>query len=110
MDYPANYEMIRAQYAEVIAAYEGLGDLVTQAGPLSAREQRLVKLALALGAGLEGAVHSHARRALAEGVSADEARHACLLALTTIGFPAMARGMSWLDDVFEKGTEDASPA
>ena len=35
MDYPANYEKIRAQYAEVIAAYEGLGDLVTQAGPLN---------------------------------------------------------------------------
>ena len=101
MSYPAHYEKIRRLYPDVMTAFEQVGDTLRQLSPLTAREQHLVKLALALGAGLEGAVHSHARRALAGGLTEDEVRFACLLAVTTIGFPAMARGMSWLEDVID---------
>jgi hypothetical protein len=44
-------------------------------------------LGVAIGAQAEGAVRSHARRALAENMTPDEVRHVGLLALTTIGFP-----------------------
>lgn len=68
-------------------------------GPLEARSARLVKLGIAIGAQAEGAVRSHARRALAEGASADEVRHIGLLALTTIGFPHTVAGLGWIEEV-----------
>jgi Carboxymuconolactone decarboxylase family len=53
------------------------------------------------GVGSEGAVHSHARRALAAGASAAQVRDAVLLLVTTIGFPRAAAAMSWVDDVID---------
>jgi transposase-like protein len=47
----------------------------------------------------EGAVRSHARRALAVNMTSDEVRHVGLLALTTIGFPHTVAGLGWIDEV-----------
>lgn len=101
MSTPDMYQNIRRKYPELTKAYDALGQAAYEAGPLSQREQRLVKLALAIGAGLEGATHSHARRAHEAGIRADELRHVALLATTTLGFPSMVRAMSWLEDVLE---------
>ncbi|MEJ2292175.1 MAG: carboxymuconolactone decarboxylase family protein [Deinococcales bacterium] len=104
MSLPKPYERLKQRYPDVVRAYETLGQAATDAGPLSEREQRLVKFALAVGAAHEGALHSHARRALKAGVTADELRHAVLQATTTLGFPSMMRAMTWLEDVLdEKG-------
>jgi 4-carboxymuconolactone decarboxylase len=73
----------------------------TKAAPLDERTARLVKLGIALGAQAEGAVRSHARRALTEGESREEMRHVGLLALTTIGFPHTVAGLSWIEEVIE---------
>jgi 4-carboxymuconolactone decarboxylase len=75
------------------------GGALQQAGPLAEREQRLVKLALALGAGLESAAHSHTRRAVAKEITPDDLRYVSLLGLTTLGFPTMMRGMSGIEDI-----------
>ena len=80
-------------------AYQDLGKACAEAGPLDARSRRLVKLALAAGSGSEGAVHSHARRAVEEGMSADELRHVATLAITTLGFPRAVAALTWIDDV-----------
>lgn len=101
MDYPSVYEKLMKQYPGVVKAYERLGEAAGRAGPLSEREQRLVKLALSLGAGLEGATHSHGRRALEAGIAREDLRHVALLGITTLGFPSMVRGMTWLDDLVE---------
>jgi 4-carboxymuconolactone decarboxylase len=74
-------------------------DRVCAHGPLDARGARLVKLGVAIGAQAEGAVRSHARRALAEHMTPDEIRHVGLLALTTIGFPHTVAGLGWIDQV-----------
>lgn len=108
MTYPAPYANIRERYPNLVTAYDALGDAAYEAGPLDPKQQRLVKLALAIGAGLEGAVHSHARRALEAGVSADALRHTALLATTTLGFPAMVRAMTWIEDVLAKKPTAAS--
>ena len=63
--------------------------------------RRLVKLGIAVGAGLEGAVHSHTRRALAEGITPEEIRHAILMAMTTVGFPRTMAALSWVNDLLE---------
>ncbi len=83
-------------------AYATLGRACAEAGPLDVRTRRLIKLALAMGAGSEGAVHSHARQALDDGLSADELRHLSALAISTLGFPAAMAGLSWINDVVEK--------
>ncbi len=73
--------------ADIWEAYQKLGKVCYEAGPLEGRTLRLVKLALAAGAGSEGAVHSQVRRGIAEGLWRVELRHVAFLALETPGFP-----------------------
>lgn len=93
-------------FPSVWDAYQALGQASAQAGPLDASTRRLVKLALAIGARSEGAVHSHCRQALAEGQSPEELRQVVVLAITTLGFPAAMAAFSWLGDVVGGQTED----
>jgi AhpD family alkylhydroperoxidase len=60
--------------------------------------RELIKLAMAIGARLEGAVHSHTRRALEAGATAEEIYHVVLLGLTTLGFPHTIAAMTWVED------------
>ena len=80
-------------------AFQALGEAVSDAGPLSERERRLVNLALAIGADSEGATHSHARRALADGLKGEDLDHVAFLAVTTLGWPRAIRGLTWVRDV-----------
>ena len=77
------------------------------AGPLNDRERRLVHLALAIGADSRGAAHSHARRGLSEGLSAEDLEHVALLTITTLGWPRAIRALMWVWDVTD---EDSSPS
>ena len=86
---PARYLKFQKSFRKVFEAYDALGAAIQSAGPLTVKERALVKLAIAVGARLEGGVHSHTRRARAAGCTADEIRHVPLLATTTIGFLGM---------------------
>jgi alkylhydroperoxidase/carboxymuconolactone decarboxylase family protein YurZ len=99
---PAFAGSIAKRFPRVWKAYAQLGEETAAAGPLNERERRLVKLGLAIGAGSEGATHSHARQALSDGFSPAEIRHVAMLAITTLGFPSSAAALSWLDDVLPK--------
>lgn len=88
---------------EVWAAFEMLANRCHAAGPLSPKTRRLVKLGIAVGAGLEGGVHAQVRNALAEGITAAELGHVVLLALTTIGFPASMAASTWVEDMLGRG-------
>jgi alkylhydroperoxidase/carboxymuconolactone decarboxylase family protein YurZ len=100
---PEIFVNLRQNYPEVAKAYDALGDAAHRAGPLGDRERQLVKLALAIGAGLEGATHAHTRRAVALGISAEEIRQVALLAITTLGFPAATRAYTWVNDILKEG-------
>ncbi len=100
---PSFYMSFKNKYVDLAAAYENLGKECQKAGPLNSRERALAKLAIAIGAGLEGAVHSHTRRALDAGVSSDEIRHTVFLSMTTIGFPSMMKALAWIEDVLPAG-------
>lgn len=104
---PAAYVRIRKEFPDVAAAYDTMGSAIHAAGPLDERTRQLVKLALAVGAGLEGATHAHTRRALQMGISGDEIRHVVLLALTTLGFPATVSAYTWVNDILD---QDGAPA
>lgn len=98
---PPIVESIAREYPEVWKSYEQLGAATEQAGPLDARTIRLVKLALAVGAGRQGQTHSHARRGLKAGLNAAELRQVALLAIPSLGWSAGVAALSWINDVLE---------
>jgi alkylhydroperoxidase/carboxymuconolactone decarboxylase family protein YurZ len=86
-------------YPDIGQAYSRLGKAVSVAGPLDRKTQALVKVGVSIAAGLEGGTHSNARKAIEAGATPEELRHTAILALTTIGFPAMMKGLAWIEDV-----------
>lgn len=98
---PEVYMTFRTAHPLVAAALDGLGSAVDEAGPLDPKTMRLVKLAVAIGAGAEGAVRSNVRKALDAGADPAEIRHVSLASITTIGFPASIAAIGWIDQVLE---------
>jgi alkylhydroperoxidase/carboxymuconolactone decarboxylase family protein YurZ len=95
---PPIVQRIAREHPAVWEAYNNLGQAASDAGPLDQKSERLVKLAVAIGAGLEGAVHSHVRRGLAAGLSPQELRQVAFLAITTVGWPSAIAGLSWIEE------------
>ncbi|MDX1466266.1 MAG: carboxymuconolactone decarboxylase family protein [Halomonas sp.] len=98
---PAGAGQVAEQYPEVWSAYAELGRACAEAGPLDARTRRLIKLALAVGARSEGAVHSHVRRGLEEGESAEALKQVAMLAIPTLGLPGGVAALTWIEDITE---------
>ena len=106
-DLPSGANKIATRHPDIWNALSELGEACSDAGPLDSRAARLVKLALSVGAGSEGAVHSHTRRALAEGVGADELQHVALLAITTLGLSQAVRALTWIEDIVQSDQNSA---
>jgi AhpD family alkylhydroperoxidase len=100
---PKAYQNFKKNYPIIWQAYDRLGAAVHDSGPLEKKDRELMKLALAIGARLEGAVHSHTRRALEAGASAQEIRHVVLLGVTTLGFPHTVAALTWVEDDLKAG-------
>jgi len=96
---PSGAGNVARTYPVVWEAYSAVGKACTSAGPIDGRTARLLKLGFAIGASSEGAVHSHARRAVEEGIPPAELKHAAILAIPTIGFPQAVKGLTWIEDV-----------
>jgi alkylhydroperoxidase/carboxymuconolactone decarboxylase family protein YurZ len=103
MDYlPEAYKGFQRRFPEISETYAELAIRCHNGGPLDEKTRELVKLGIAIGLSSEGAVRSHARRALAAGVTAEGVRHVVLMSLTTAGFHAMIAAMKWVDEVLKK--------
>ncbi len=89
-------------------AYEALGEACAKAGPLDAGTRELVKLGMAIGGRLEGAVHSHTRRALQAGATPAQIRHVVALAAPTVGFPTTVAAFTWVEDVLAGAKKKAA--
>ncbi len=96
---PKQYKKFKESYPSVSAAYEALGDACHTEGPLDQKTRRLVKLAMAVCIGSEGAVHSNVRRGLDEGLTEDELKQVALLAIPTIGLPKSQAALTWIEDI-----------
>lgn len=103
-DLPAAAGEVAKAYPEVWKAYAALGKACAEAGPVEGQALRLVKLALAMGAGSEGGVHSHCRRALEEGIPKEALKQVALLAIPTLGFPRAVAALTWVEDVTDPET------
>jgi alkylhydroperoxidase/carboxymuconolactone decarboxylase family protein YurZ len=99
---PKRFEKFQKEFPNVANAYEQLGTAVHNSGPLNTKTRALIKLAISTGAGMEGAVHSHMRKAMEAGCAKAEIRQTVMLALPTIGFPASMAVLCWVEDIIEK--------
>jgi alkylhydroperoxidase/carboxymuconolactone decarboxylase family protein YurZ len=99
---PEMYKGFKQLFPDVAKTYDALATSCHEWGPLDTKTRRLIKLGITIGLNSKGGVRSHARRALAEGISPDEIRHAALLAFTTAGFPTMNAAMKWIEQVINK--------
>ncbi len=92
-------------HVEFVQRYPKLADAwrtIAEAGadgPLDAKSQRLVKIAVSVGAMREGAVHAGVRKALGEGIDQAEIEQVVALAAGTIGLPAAAAAYTWMRDI-----------
>ncbi len=101
-----------AAHRQFVARFPSLGkawDLVNEeggSGPLGEKTQRLVKLAVAVGAMREGAVHSGVRKARDAGATLAEMEQVVALAASMIGLPSAVAVWTWMRD---QGAQPVSP-
>ncbi len=98
---PETYISFTARYPKLEQAWRSINEAGSE-GPLDERTQRLVKLAIAIGALRQGAVHSNVRKALALGVTAEEIEQVTALAAGTLGLPSTVAIFSWVRDTLAK--------
>ena len=101
--YPKNYKWLTTRFKKVLDAHQNLGKELQDAGPLDNKTAHLIKLAGAAANQSEGSVHSHTKRAIEAGASAEEIYHCLILLTSTIGFPNSAAALSWAREIIEKG-------
>ena len=97
-----HYQDLSKLFPEVMSALENLGSTIRGAGPIEGKTTHLIQLGAAAALQSEGAVHSHARRAIQAGATQEEIYHALLLLISAIGFPKVAAAVSWVQDVFSE--------
>jgi len=95
---PENFAGLKKHHERVWTAFEQLAQACHESGPLDEKTRRFIKIALAIGAGLEGATHSAVRHAKESGASQSELDQVAILAITTLGFPSAMRAFTWLND------------
>jgi 4-carboxymuconolactone decarboxylase len=96
---PDFHESLKSRFPAVMKALESLGGAARTEGPLDAKTSHLIQLAAAAVSQSEGGVHSHTKRALDAGATADEIYHTLILLVSPVGFPRAAAAISWADDV-----------
>ena len=101
---PRFYRQFKQDRPELWRAYDQLGAVAAESGPLDAKTRELVRLGMAAGSKSESAVQSHVHRALEAGATPEEIEHALLLGVTTLGLPAMMMALAWARDAMAKHT------
>ena len=96
-----NYKWLLQKFSAVMEKNQDLGKAVREAGPIDEKNSQLIQLGAAAAIRAEGSVHSHVKRALDAGASAEDIYHAIVLLTSTIGFPAVAAALSWAKDIIE---------
>lgn len=85
---------------EVAAGFKDMRAAIKTAGPLDGHTLELVILGALATAGSEEAFKGHAARALGEGMTKDEMRHAVLATLgSTLPMISVVQALRWVDDL-----------
>lgn len=102
---PGNFREYQDLFPSLFEGYRDFARKARADGPLDEKTTHLVQLAAAIGIRSEGAVHSHARRAIGAGATPGELYHVVNLMVSTIGFPGAAAAFSWINDIVKGHTE-----
>ncbi len=103
---PGTFKDFVKRFPELGETHQRVGRVVEELGPLERKTLFLVKIGISLGAGLESAMKSHVRRALAAGASEVEIEQAIMLGMNTVGFPKTVAAWSWAQIQFERERKD----
>ena len=94
---PETYQAFVRRFPKIGQAWEEIAEAGRE-GLLDEKTTRLVKLAVAVGALREGAVHANVRKALAAGIAREEVEQVIALAAGTLGLPATVAVFSWIQE------------
>ncbi|MFN8010890.1 MAG: carboxymuconolactone decarboxylase family protein [Holophagaceae bacterium] len=94
---PGAYRDFVERFPLLGQAWDRIGE-AGKVGPLDERMQRLIKLAVAIGAQREGAVHASVRKALAMGIGRDELEQVVALSAGTLGMPSIVAAYNWVKE------------
>lgn len=97
---PTTHGQFTQRFPLLAQAWESTAEAGRQ-GPLDEQTQRLVKLAVAIGAMREGAVHASVRKALAMGIEPEGVEQVVALAAGTMGLPSTVAAYTWVRDVLD---------
>jgi len=103
---PKTFLDFAQRFPDLAQAHQQMGEAARHAGPLDERTQHLVKIGICLGAGLESAMRSHVRRAIAAGATREQIEHAVALGMTTCGFPRTVAAWRWVGEQFDREARD----
>ncbi len=92
---PKPYQQFRKDHPAVYKAYENLGAVTADSGPLDDKTRELIKLGMAAARGSQSALQSHVHRALDADATTQEIEHALMLGINTLGFPTMMAALTW---------------
>jgi alkylhydroperoxidase/carboxymuconolactone decarboxylase family protein YurZ len=98
---PETYQAFVKRFPKLGQAWESIAEAGKE-GPLDGKTVRLLKLAVAIGALREGAVHAGVRKAIANGISREEIEQVITLAAGTLGLPATVAVYSWVEEVLAR--------
>lgn len=101
-DVPRTFRRFTERFPDIAAAHEAIGRAGDEAGPLDRKTVELIKLGISLGAGLESATKSHARRALQHGASREEIEQAAALGVNTVGLPRSVMAWQWATEQLDQ--------
>ena len=104
---PGTFKRFVERFPDLAETHETVAQAVDQLGPLEAKTCSLIKIGLAMGAGLESAVRSHVRRATKNGATQQEIEQAIMLGMNTLGFPRTVAAWSWAGEQFERDRKEA---
>jgi AhpD family alkylhydroperoxidase len=91
------YSEFKAEFPEVHARYASLGkEIHEQAGGLPEKTRWLIKIAISAAGGHKRALATHIGKARQAGVTDAEIKHALLLLIPTVGFPAFMKSYAVL--------------
>ena len=99
---PPNLRAFIRKYPKVWAAHERLGIECARAGPLTAKEMQLIKIAVAASLSLETSFKTHVQKAMRAGATRAEVEHAIIQILPIVGIGRTMMAMKWHSDVVRK--------
>lgn len=98
---PQAYDDFVTRFPKLGNAWKLISDAGAE-GPLDEKTERLIKLAVAIGAMRDGAVRANVRKALAMGISKAEVEQVISLAPGTLGLPATVAVHSWVKELLDE--------